>query len=204
MKKGKFFKYEKKIYICRIDRASVFCRRVLEVLASCGLLDRVRAGAAIIKSSSGILPEQGRRYLLTVQSSSFRTNICYSKEQKHAMILQAGPGRTLDHDASTRSLLDSHAGGSLPATRKQQKVPYTEQSVHDRSVSALQGGGRGAWGRGDWHATCSATCERRTHDNRCRIFLNLRHIVEMKLVRGKPVARKGNSTYETSAAYNYR
>ncbi|KZV43970.1 hypothetical protein F511_23046 [Dorcoceras hygrometricum] len=34
---------------------------VLGVLAACGLLDRVRTGAAVIKSSSGILPEQGIR-----------------------------------------------------------------------------------------------------------------------------------------------
>ncbi|KZV54941.1 acetyl-CoA carboxylase [Dorcoceras hygrometricum] len=41
--------------------ASVSVVEVLGVIAACGLLDRVRAGAAVIKSSSGILPVQGRR-----------------------------------------------------------------------------------------------------------------------------------------------
>ncbi|KZV45549.1 dentin sialophosphoprotein-like [Dorcoceras hygrometricum] len=43
------------------NHESIFCRILLGVLADYRLSDRVRAGVAVIKSFSGILPEQGRR-----------------------------------------------------------------------------------------------------------------------------------------------
>ncbi|KZV41403.1 hypothetical protein F511_37621 [Dorcoceras hygrometricum] len=47
--------------VCRTDHTSISVKEVLGVLAACWLSDRVRAGAAVIKSCSEILHVQGRR-----------------------------------------------------------------------------------------------------------------------------------------------
>ncbi|KZV22089.1 pumilio [Dorcoceras hygrometricum] len=63
--------------------------RVLGVLAACGMLDRVRAGAAVIKSSSGILPQQEIRgdflYIRLLVNCVHSTQIFVTRENRSAL-----------------------------------------------------------------------------------------------------------------------